>query len=169
MKKIKIAIIPLLVQLFIPNTVSANDGNILYYYTKSSMTPTKISLDDLDKMTFNDNGIQMWKQNGSNQIPFEDFLLFTFKEIEHPYITAVESPISPQNIRISYNNNQKTLVLVSDTPLSGVCIYDLQGRIIISNNTIDSNYSISLSSAPVGVYFVKVKCGSKVIIKKIIL
>ena len=158
-----------LLALFIPVLVFADNGNSLYYYSKSSTTPLIISLDDLDKMTFNENGIQMWKQDGISQIPYDDFLLFTFKEIEHPYISAVTPPLSPQNIRISYNTNNKTLIVKSDIPLNFIGIYDLQGRIIICNTTLDKVYNISLSLAANGVYFVKVKYEDIEIVKKIIL
>ena len=169
MNALKIAMISLLVLLFIPRMVSADDGNILFYYSKSSMTPSKISLDDLDKMTFNENGIQMWTQNGISQIPYDDFLLFTFKEIEHPYISVVTPPLSPQNIRISYNNNRKTLIVKSDIPLNFVGIYDLQGSIVMSNTTLGKDNYIYLPLATNGIYFVKVKYGDKVIVKKIVL
>lgn len=79
MKSFKLFLISLLVISFIPLTMSADDGDSLYCYTQSSLKPEMLSLEELDKLTFSDDGIQVWeKQNEMQEISFEDFRLFTF-------------------------------------------------------------------------------------------
>lgn len=141
---------------FIPKIVRADDGNTLYYYSKTSMTPTKISLDVLDKMTFGSNGIQMWGENVFIEIPFGEFLLFTFNEIEHPSITPVESVFPSQDYHIKYIAANKTLLVESDNNLNGIGVYDLQGRTIYNDTSTDNIYHINLSAAHQGIFIVKI-------------
>lgn len=169
MKPLKHLLISLVVISFMPIIAKADDGNTIFYYSKTTMTPTKISLDDLDKMTFSYDGILMWKQSGMDEIMFEDFLLFTFTEIEHPYITDVESLSLPFDLRIRYVDSQGTLFIDCSQPLNGVSVYDLQGRIVKNEVKDDTNYRIKLLTSHSGVYLVKVLYKGKVFVKKIVL
>ena len=169
MKPLKHLLISLLVISFMPLMASADDGNTLFYYSKSTTTPTRISLDDLDKMTFSDDGILMWKQSGMDEIPFEDFLLFTFTEIEHPYVTPVESLYLPLDLRIRYIASQGLLFIDAGQPLNGVSVYDLQGRMVANDVTDGTGYRINLPASHTGVYIVKIVREGKVFVKKIVL
>ena len=154
---------------YMPNMACADDGNTLYYYSKSSLTPTRFSLDDLEKMTFGADGIQMWKQNGMDEIPYDDFLLFTFTEIEHPFISSVETPFMSQDVQIRYKVDKKSLIVESDFPLNGVSIYDLQGRIVKNYTMVGTLYNISIFDVHTGVYLVKIICNGKLTVNKIVL
>ena len=169
MKLLRLFLISLIVISFIPKVASADDGNTLYCYSKSSMTPMIFSLDELEKITFSNDGIQMWTQNQMDEIMFEDFLLFTFTEIEHPYLTSLETPFSSKDIHIRYLANQRMLFIESGVPLSSVCVYDIQGRIVTNNKSEAKNYNITLSAIPAGVYLVEVICNGKLFIKKFVL
>ena len=153
---------------FISGKAKADDGNILYLYSKSSTTPTKFSLDELDKITFSDDGMLMWNRNGTGQIPFEDFLLFTFSEIEHPYLSSVESTSIQNDLKVRLLEGRMLLV-DSSKPLSGVSVYDLQGRVVANESSASTTYRISLSTAPTGIFLIKTIVDGKVIVKKIIL
>lgn len=169
MRSIKTFLVLLLVISMMPQMVCADDGNMFYYYTKSSTTPKKMSLDDLDKLTFSSNGVQIWSQNGMNEIPFGDFMLITFSEIEHPLLTAVEHASLSQDIRIRYMATQRTLLVESGLPLSSVGVYDLQGRVISNDASAATNYRITLPAAPKGVYVVKTVLNGKITVNKIVL
>ena len=169
MESIKTFLFSLLVITMMPQMVCADEGNMFYYYTKSLTTPTKMSLDDLDKLTFSSGGIQIWSQNGMNEVPFGDFLLFTFSEIEHPLVTAVESESMPQDMKISFVMENRTLLVESAQPLSGVGVYDIQGRMVDNDTSSSTHYRVSLSHEPKGVYVIKAICNGKMIVKKIVL
>lgn len=153
-----------------PFVTKADDGNTLYCYSKSTTVPVRISLDELDKMTFYNDGIQMWNQNGNmNNILFDDLLLFTFVEIEHPYVTTVKSSCMPTDLSIQYSVNQGTLIVESGQQLNSVIVYDLQGRIVAKDVSNGSNYSIVLPKSRIGIYLVKVMYDNKVFIEKVVL
>lgn len=169
MKTFKSFAIILFLTLSLSQLSYADDGNSIYSYYRSMMTPTKLSLDDLDKITFSNNGIQMWSQNGMREITFEDFLLFTFTEIEHPYVSSVEPIFASQEIEVQCLARNKMVYVESGLSLTGVIIYDLQGRVTAKDTSAASSYHFNLSFAPAGVYIIKVVCGNKTIVKKIIL
>ena len=169
MRSIVYFLISLIMISFIPIGLHADNGNTLYYYSKTSTVPMTISLEDLDKMTFSESGIQVWSKNKLNEISFDDFMLFTFIEIEHPFISLVETFSFPQDIRIRYIAGHKTLIIESEQTLSGLYVYDLQGRIINSDTKYASFYRVVLPDAPKGVYVIKTILNGKASVNKIIL
>ena len=104
-----------------------------------------------------------------NEVPFGDFLLITFSEIEHPLVTAVESESMPQDLQIRFVMENRTLFVESGQPLSSVEVYDLQGRMVDNDTSASTHYRVSLSHAPKGVYVVKAMRNGKMIVKKIVL
>ena len=129
----------------------------------------RISLDDLDKMTFEDESILMWKHTGKTEIPFGDFLLFSFKEVGHPYVSPVDTPILPQDLNIRFVVNHGALHIESAIPLKSVFVYDLQGRIVTSDLTEKTDYHFTLATSPTGIYLVKIVRDGKAFVKKIVL
>lgn len=151
-------------------TLSAHpdDRNSIYYYSNSSTRPMSFSLDDLDKLTFSDNGIQLWKQNVVEEISFDDFMLFTFSEIQHPIVTKTEQVLDSQDVLIRYQPGSKTVFVESRQALNGVAVYDLQGRMVANEATGGTSYRISLAATPAGIYLVKAKRGAETIVNKIV-
>ncbi len=163
-------LLSLLVISYFPQVVRADDGNMIYYYTKSSMTPTKISLDDLDKLIFSSDGIQIWSYTrGVDNILFNDFLLFTFTEIEHPFVMAVEPIYMMSDLHMRYDVDNRKLFIESGYLLGGVGVYDLQGRMIYNETSSATNYCITLPALPKAVYVIKTQCNGKIIVNKIVL
>ena len=170
MRTLKSFLVSILVVFMIPHVAYSDDGNTFYYYTKSSTTPTAISLDELDKLTFSNDGILLWKQDGGmNNILFDDFLLFTFSEIENPYVSVVVSPFIPQDLQINFLLNNRKLFVESRQLLDGIGVYDLQGRMLFNDKSTATKYIVNLPVAPKGIYVVKTMCNGKIIVKKIIL
>ena len=152
----------------IPCLAFADNGNTLYYYAKSSTTAKSFSLDDLDKVTFTEDGLKLWKQTGTQEIAFDDFLMFTFTEIEHPIVTNIESKAAERDVLVRYDSGSKTVMVESGCALNGVSIYDLQGRMVANTTTAGSNYHLSLSSVPAGIYLVKAQRDGETIVNKIV-
>lgn len=152
----------------IPCMAQADDGNTLYYYAKSSTTAKSFSLDDLDKVTFTEDGLKLWKQSGTQEIAFDDFLMFTFTEVEHPIVTSLEPMAAEKDVLVRYDSGSKTVTIESGSALSGVSVYDLQGRMVAHLSAAGSNYRLSLSSVPAGLYIVKAQRGGETIVNKIV-
>ena len=152
----------------IPCLAVADDGNTLYYYAKSSTTAKSFSLDDLDKVTFTSDGLKLWKQSGAQEIAFDDFLMFTFTEMEHPIVTTIESKVVAKDVLVSYDSRSKTVTVESGSALNGVSVYDLQGRMVAHVSAAGSNYRLSLSSVPAGIYLVKAQRDGETIVNKIV-
>ena len=131
--------------------------------------PSSYPLDEVDKITFTENGIQLHNVGGITKIAFPDFLLFTFSEIEHPYLTDIEPVSSPQEVSVSYVAGSGSLLVSANQPLDVVLVYDMQGRIVAQSSSPSSSFSLSIGSAPKGVYIIKIGSGVKSIVKKIAL
>ena len=169
MKLLKNFTIIFLVTFLFSHLSHADEGNTIYSYYRSTMTPTKLSLDDLNKITFSNNSIQMWSQSGMSEISFDDFLLFTFSKIEHPYVSVVEPTFISQDIHVHYESNARMVCIESGVPLNGMTIYDLQGRIAAQDASTATRYHLSLATMNSGIYLIKVVCKGKSVVNKIVL
>ena len=138
---------------------SPADGDNLYVFTKQSDAPAIYSLDDLDKITFSDTGVNFWNTKWPTEYAYGNFRLITFKASDNPngieLIAASES-----DVVISYDRQQETLSVESGNPLSGVAVYDVQGRPVTVERGFAYSYKLSLSMAPHGIYIVKVNGSS---------
>lgn len=170
MKYIFTFLLPILLCMMAVATLSAHadDRNTIYYYSNSSTKPTSFSLDDLDKLTFSDYGIQLWKHNVVDEISFDDFLLFTFAEIQHPIVTKTKMVVESQNVLVRYQPGSQTVLVESGQVLNGVAVYDLQGRKVANVTSSGTSYRLSLAATPSGIYLVKAKRGSEMIVNKIV-
>ena len=75
MKSFKPFLISLFVISFIPLLASADERDSLFCHTQSSLKPTMISLDELNKLTVSDDGIRKWqKQNEMQELPISVIL-----------------------------------------------------------------------------------------------
>lgn len=144
------------------------DDADIYLYTKASSTPKKLALEEIDKLTFNSTGIQVWKQNGRETITFADFQVLTFGEIERSSATAVEEVAASNDIRVRFFRGNSQVIVESGQAMDGVSIYDMQGRLIASETSSGTRYTLSLAAAPRGIYLVHVHRGSDVIVNKIV-
>lgn len=161
-------LLPLLVS--IPFTLSAAtpDDTDIYLYTKASSMPKKLALEEIDKLTFNSNGIQVWKQKGIETISFVDFQVLTFGEIERSSETAVEQISAANDVLVRYYRSSSQVVVESGKAMDGVSIYDMQGRLIANEASSGTRFTLSLTSAPRGIYLVQARCGADVIVNKIV-
>ena len=155
--------------LMCPCIIYSDDGDNLYYYSKTSTSPEKISLDKLDKITFSKDCITLWYEKGSEDISYDDFFMFTFAQFGQP-LSVSDIPMSHQDdVFVRYVASVRTLYIEGNRQLIGVHIYDLKGQIVYVESSPSVLYSINLSSVPSGIYLVKTICGGKTYVKKIIL
>lgn len=132
-----------------------NDGDNLYVFTKPSTIPAVYSLEDLDKITFSETGINFWNTKWPTEFAYSVFRLITFDPSHDP--NSIEQIVGySAAVMITYDPQQETVYVTSEKPLSGVIVYDLQGRPITIDHSLASYYELSLLSVPRGIYIVKV-------------
>ena len=138
---------------------SPADGDNLYVFTKQSDAPAIYSLDDLDKITFSDTGVNFWNTKWPTEYAYGNFRLITFKASDNP--NGIESiAASESDVVIIYDHQKETLSVESENLLSGVAVYDVQGRPVAIERGSAYSYQLSLSMVPRGIYVVKVNGSS---------
>lgn len=136
---------------------SPADGDNLFVWTKSAKTAVVYSLDNLDKITFEDNAFSVWTNNGKTDYAYGNIDLLTFRDEVKP-VTGVELLTKIElNVRISYDREVQLLNVESEKPISSIIVCDLQGRMFVCQSKTENRLQLSLSGLPLGVYIVKVQ------------
>ena len=148
----------------------ADDRNSFYVYVNSSTTPETFSLNSLDKITFTNNSMKMWEDTKMTEIPFSSIDFLTLDEEQTPSspATAVKNLDIDEAVRIKYQTKGDIVLVESDEALDGVTIYDLQGRIVIADNSASKTYRLSVAKVRRGMFIVKVTSGGKVKSQKLV-
>lgn len=140
-------------------SASPADGDNIYVFTKQSTAPAIYSLDDLDKITFSENGINFWNTKWPTEYAYDNFRLITFKASDNP--NSIESVVvGDVGVIIYYDNLQEMVCVKSEKILSGITVFDVQGRPIAAADYVAREYEVPMSSVPRGIYIVKVKGSS---------
>ena len=137
---------------------SADDDD-LYVITNQSTASAIYSLDDIDKITFTAKGINFWNTGWPTEYAYGDFRLIVFNSADVPS-GIDQSVVGNSDAMITYNQQQEMVSVRSDKPLSGITVYDLQGRPVAIADHVANVYDLSLSSVPRGIYIVKVNGGA---------
>lgn len=146
--------------------VRADEGDMLYAYRQSAASPTRISLNNLDKITFTDTAILFKGRTLQTSVPFDDFSYIKFTA---DYVVPVEHVLASTNdVRIIYQPSRNEVIVEGQQPLGGVAVYDLRGRLIVADRSASDRYSLSLASAPRGLYLVHVMGEGKTLSRKIV-
>lgn len=135
------------------------DGDNLYVFTKQLNVPAIYSLDELDKITFSEKGINFWNTKWPTEYAYENFCLITFSDSDD--LNSIDQVLTDNGIvRIIYDREKDKIYVRSDKTLRGITVFDVQGRPIASNNSSTNTYELSLLSMSRGIYIVKVKGSS---------
>jgi len=133
----------------------ADDDN-MYVITNQSTVSAVYSLEDVDKITFTEKGINIWKPGWSTEYDYGNFRMITFSHSNSP--SAInQTMVNEDKVTINYSRQKDLVIVKSDKPLAGVIVYDVQGRSVANADNMANDYEISISSAPRGIYIVKVK------------
>lgn len=144
-----------------------DDGDNMYVFTKQSDVPTVYSLDELDKITFNATGINFWNTKWPTLYSYSNFRLITFSPDVTP--SGIEQmSMNVEDVSITYDRHQESVIVRSDNLLSHVAVYDMQGRLITSATDKANTLKVSLLTAPQGIYLVKVNASVGTVSKKIV-
>lgn len=91
------------------SSMTPDDGENLYLYTKSTKESVVYSLDELDKVTFSEKGVQIWNTSWPTEYAYSNVRVLTFSKTKTPTgITATPTP--------------------TPTDEGSVQIFDIQGR-----------------------------------------
>lgn len=134
---------------------SPDDGDNLFVWSKGSTKAVVYSLDDLDKLTFEDNALGVWKNNVKTSYEYGTISLLTFSERMYP--TAIEEVTvsTDGDVQIRYDRATQLVCAESPRPLSAILVFDLQGRMVTSVKENGSRLQLSLTTLPKGIYVVK--------------
>lgn len=134
---------------------SPADGDNLFVWTKGAKTAVVYSLDNLDKITFDDAAVSVWTNKGKTDYAYGNIELLTFRDGVKPVagvelLTAAESDVS-----ISYDREAQLISVDSNQPVGGIMVCDLQGRVVARVSSVARQLHLSLADLPQGVYIVK--------------
>lgn len=132
------------------------DGDNLYVFTKSASNAVVYSLDDIEKMTFDDHAFNVWVNGGKTDYAYGNISLLTFRGTMQP-VTSVESLTTPEESEIQVAFNRATLLVSAESrnALSSLMVCDLQGRTLATLSKNAAKLQLSLAHMPQGVYIVK--------------
>ena len=144
--------------------MNPTDGDNLYILSKTSAQPMVFSLDNLDKITFTENGVNLWNTSWPTRYSYDNFRVMTFKEPTPDAILLKE--IESAKVNITYDR-QSDYVRVSGTKsIDAVIVYNLHGYLVASNRYSSSPCEVSLSHTSRGIYVVHIYSDGNVIAKK---
>jgi len=159
MKKFKI-LISVMVMLFCITTTKGQDSLKIHLVDNSDMI---VALDDIQRMTFNNNNMLLKPVSGVEQSYLLDNIAV---------ITFLNTPDDPdgigefsKNIEVNvYLNSSGEVVAESSYPITGLTLFDLHGRVVNTTNLSHVNV-ISLSK---GVYLLKIETSAGTVTKKFV-
>ena len=134
---------------------SPADGDNLFVWTKGAKTAVVYSLDNLDKITFDDAAVGVWTNKGKTDYAYGNIELLTFRDGVKP-VTGVELLTAAESdVRISYDREAQLLSVDSYQPVGCIMVCDLQGRQVLRQSKVAAHQQLSLYDLPQGVYIVK--------------
>lgn len=157
MKRLKTFLFTVLsLSAFTNVSAQSTDNGMLYVYTKTSNDAILYELDDLNKITFSDKGVQLWNTSWPTEFPYKNVSVISFKKRNQGGTTGISTKTEGEGkITIGYNASQSIVTIVSDVLLESVAVFDLQGRCIVSDKEEKQVFNISLNTSPQGIYIVK--------------
>ena len=134
---------------------SPADGDNLFVWTKGAKTAVVYSLDNLDKITFDDNAFSVWTNKGKTDYVYGNIELLTFRDGVKPVAGVELLTAADAEVRICYNRESQLVSVESQKPLGGIQVCDLQGRVVARVSRVARQLHLSLTELPQGVYIVK--------------
>ena len=134
---------------------SPEDGDNLFVWTKGAKTAVVYSLDNLDKITFDNDAVSVWTNKGKTDYAYGNIELLTFRDGVKP-VTGVELLTAAESdVRISYDREAQLVSVDSYQPVGGIMVCDLQGQQVLRQSKVAAHQQLSLYDLPHGVYIVK--------------
>jgi hypothetical protein len=142
----------------------AQGGDRLYIHNSGAAVQS-YDLNNLQKITFNEQGIILHPSEG-NALTFSYESVLTFGSNDVSGIADVAADVS--GVQIYYRHSTESVIVESATAVTAASIFNLQGSLIKSLAPQSSQVEISLSGCPAGIYLVKTSNAQGTKVQKII-
>ena len=127
----------------------AQSGEKLFIYAPDG-TSQSFVLDDLQKITFEGQTINLFPVTGvATAFAYDDVSVITFRQK-----TTSIAEVKKSNVKLYVEADKVTIE--SDTDITAVKLYNLQGKLLTHQSAHSPSAMISLSSCPAGVYIIQV-------------
>ena len=132
--------------------LQADEYEYLWLHSPITSSTRSYAIDDLRKITFGNEGFQVYLKKQSSPITwaYDNLQKMTFEA--NPTATEVKNLVTSSNLMITHS--QSAVLVKSPIPLKSVAIYNLQGNLLAFFGQGETNVSYSLSALPTGVYVV---------------
>ncbi len=108
MKRVKtILTITILLLAFSECLAQSAEDDMLYVYTNTSNEAVMYQLDDVSKITFGSNGVQLWSTNWPTEYPYGNFKNFSFIKSKNTYLQGdvnTDGKVDVADVMIVANN-----------------------------------------------------------------
>ncbi len=158
---LKIAWMVMLGIVGIPFSSHAQSGEWLYVYPLIG-TEQSFVLDNLSKITFTEQGINLHPVNGNiTALQYNNISAITFK-------SRTTSIVTVKRTDIKLFREADNVIIESDTEIIAVRVYNLQGKLLQYLKNQSFSTTIFLSDCPAGLYIIQIVNGQGVSAHKII-
>jgi len=140
---------------------SPADGDNLFVWTKGAKTAVVYSLDNLDKIMFDDAAMSVWTNKGKTDYAYGNIELLTFRDGVKPVAGVELLTVAESEVSIHYDRESQQISVESQKPLGGIQVCDLQGRQVLRQSKAAAHQQLSLANLPQGVYIVKPQGANK--------
>jgi len=150
--------------LFVLGAAAQQAAPSLWIYSPTGAEQS-VALENLGKITFTSTNAQFELLTGSPlSIALDDIAAITFAQRGAQSVPTVNT----MNSKIWLVRESSEVKIESATTITEATVYNLQGAVVARQTPNALVSSISLSTAPAGVYLVRVKAGQNYEIKKIV-
>jgi hypothetical protein len=138
------------------------------YVNSTNHYANAYGLDGVRKLAFTETELNVITTNGStNRFAFSNIESLTFvRKYNNGSIGLTE--IESKTMRVFPNPVTDLLTVESETPISEITVFDLNGREVLRDMTHREKAIVSFQTCPVGVYFIQVITEKEKLVKKII-
>lgn len=133
-----------------------DDGDNFYVFTNGNTRKAVYSLDQIDKLTFDEQSMSVWTNSGRIDYAYSNVSLMTFKDMGMVPDRVESIGSAARDITIHYDRTAGIVYVRGERLLSGVIIYDMLGKPVTKVLTKGKEYRCSLEIVPSGVYLVRV-------------
>lgn len=134
-------------------SLHADEYDYLWLHSPSSSATRSFALDDLQKITFGPESMNVWLESQSSAVvwSYDNLVKMTF---ESEPTTSVEG-VALAESSIIIRHSQDEIRVESQSPLKSAFIYNVQGICIALFGQGETAASYSLRALPPGIYIVR--------------
>lgn len=141
--------------------------NYLNFHGTADNKDKSFLIDDIKKITFSEEAMELIMERGQENIPYANFSLITLTEVA--ISSGVEETLTGGvDFIVKYNKSIQELEVSSSFPMISLQVYSLQGKLIETKSSQALSIQISLADYPDGIYIIRASTGESVITQKIV-